>query len=36
MSSLQSAIIAELGVAKTFDAAAEAERRTAFLANYLK
>ena len=36
MSSLQSAIIAELGVAKHVDPAAEAERRTAFLANYLK
>lgn len=32
----QKKIIAALGVAKTFDAAAEAERRIAFLANYLK
>lgn len=36
MTSQQSAIIAELGVAKTFDAAAEAERRIRFLADYLK
>ena len=32
----QSAIIAALGVASHFDAAAEAERRTAFLADYLR
>lgn len=36
MSSMQSAIIAALGVAPSFDAAAEAERRITFLANYLK
>ena len=33
---VQSDIIAALGVAPTFDAAAEAERRIAFLADYLK
>lgn len=36
MTNLQSSIIAELGVAATFDAAHEAERRIAFLADYLK
>ncbi len=36
MSSIQASIIHALGVASTFDAAAEAERRIAFLADYLK